>query len=57
VLGRLGFEPVGSADGLLSYELELRVSAPPHERAARRLMRIGEIAAELAIRRPWRPAY
>ena len=57
VLGRLGFEPVGSADGLLSYELELRVSAPEHEHGARRLMRIGDIAAELAIRRPWRPAY
>lgn len=54
LLGRLGFRPVSSADGLLSYQLDLceRQATPP-----RRLMRIGAMATELAIRRPWRPAY
>jgi RimJ/RimL family protein N-acetyltransferase len=60
VLSGLGFQPVGSADGMLSYELELRVPEPrrdPATRPARRLMRLGEMAVEVAIRRPWRPAY
>jgi RimJ/RimL family protein N-acetyltransferase len=56
LLGRLGFTPVSTADGLLSFELGL----PAHSRHAaereptRRLFRLGAIATEMAIRRPWR---
>jgi GNAT superfamily N-acetyltransferase len=55
VLGRLGFRPVGSADGILAYQLDLHV--PAASAPSRGLMRLGEFAVELAIRRPWRPAY
>jgi RimJ/RimL family protein N-acetyltransferase len=61
LLGRLGFEPVGTADGLLSYELSLPApsEAPTASLSShpRRLMRLGANAVEVAIRRSWRPAY
>jgi RimJ/RimL family protein N-acetyltransferase len=60
LLGRLGFKPVGTADGLLSYELDLPVGEAPNAHVAtrpRRLMRVGANAIEQAIRRSWRPAY
>jgi RimJ/RimL family protein N-acetyltransferase len=55
LLGRLGFRPASIADGLLSYQLDLCDSQSA--RPTRRVMRLGAVATELAIRRPWRPAY
>jgi RimJ/RimL family protein N-acetyltransferase len=55
VLGRLGFRPIGSADGIVAYQLDLHV--PVTSAPSTRLARLGEFAIELAIRRPWRPAY
>jgi RimJ/RimL family protein N-acetyltransferase len=59
LLGRLGFRPVGTADGLLSYELDFPVGEETHAGTARprRLLRVGANAIEVAIRRSWRPAY
>jgi RimJ/RimL family protein N-acetyltransferase len=56
LLGRLGFKPVGSADGLLSYDLCLCASEANAPSRPRRLMRLGGNAIEVAIRRTWRPA-
>ncbi|HEY7629588.1 MAG TPA: GNAT family N-acetyltransferase [Thermoleophilaceae bacterium] len=59
LLGRLGFTPVGTADGLLSYELDFPAGEEARSAPARprRLLRIGANAIEVAIRRSWRPAY
>ncbi|HEY2603263.1 MAG TPA: GNAT family N-acetyltransferase [Thermoleophilaceae bacterium] len=57
LLGRLGFEPASSGDGLVSYELGLPAAhrrRPAPGEPVRPLMRLGEIAAEIAIRRPGR---